>query len=467
MAYWQPLRGIQDPISIRQFGGVYKPDDPGFNLSDSLFTELVNFCPDAYPALTTRPGYTVIGSFTGPVLGLGAWKDNELHMVGGDGVWRRYNGSTWDTLASGLNTTADWSFTNFKGNLADINLIGTNGVDPMKRYDGSTVQDVANAPAGANYVDTQYNRLYCAVGFIVKYGALRKVDDWTTVNDAGEIAHETPDGELINGLKAGSGNVTLFKGSSTAELLGTGPSNYKLNMVAGDIGAASNKAVTLQDDYLPLVSRNGIYEYAGGLRPSKDYSQAVNNFIKAMNRTQLAKCVSGSDGRYLYFAIPYGDATQVNLILQYDTVHGAWYTWEDIAATQMIRIGDYMYVGDAQGRVLRLGGTTDAGAAIHAVAVTKPFTAASIARRSHWHKLWVVASIPTGSTINVYVCPHETGEDWSLAKTLTADTYMRNQKILIQTNRIARAEAVRIKIEATGPVTLHEITRQVRELPMG
>lgn len=467
MAYWQPLRGIQDPISIRQFGGVYKPDDPGFNLSDSLFTELVNFCPDAYPGLTTRPGYTVIGSFTGPVLGLGAWKDNELHMVGGDGVWRKWDGTTWTSLATGLSTSADWSFCNFKGNLTDINLIGANGVDSMKRYDGSTVQNVANAPAGANYVDTQYNRLYCAVGFIVKYGALRKVDDWTTVNDAGEIVHETPDGELINGLRAGSGNVTLFKPSSTAELYGTGPASYKIDMIAADIGIASNKAVTSQDAILPFVSRNGVYRYGGALRPSKDFSQAVSNFVRDINKAQLAKCVSGSDGRYMYFAIPYGSSSDVNLILQYDAMHGAWYTWQDIAATQMIKVGDYLYVGDVSGRVLRLGGDTDAGATINSLAITKPFTAGSIARRSQWFKLWVVATIPSGSTISVYVCPHETGEDWSLAKTITADIYMRNQKILIQTSRIARAEAVRIKIVGSGPVTIHEISYQTRQLPMG
>lgn len=466
-AYWKPISGIQEPIPIRRFQGVYKPDDEGFDLSDGLFTELINFSPDQYPAITTRAGYTVIGTFgNGAVVGLMAWKDQELHAVFSDGSWRKYDGTTWTILATGLNTAADWSYCNFQGNLPEINLIAANGVDAVKRYNGTSVQNLTNAPAGANYITTQSNRLYCAVGNIVNFCALNVPTDWSTVDDAGQVGYQTTNGETINGLNGGYQHVTAFKPSSISELYGTGPTNYTFPPAASDIGAASNKAVTIKDDVLSFASRDGLYRYSGGVRPLKDFSIPVNNYVLGANPAHLSKCVSESDGKYIYYAIPFESATQNNLIIQYDPVHQGFYTWDNIAVTQMLRIGANLYFGDATGRVLRVGGTTDNGSPITATAVSKPFTAASISRKSHWFKLWVVASISTGASLSIYVSPDAEGSNWILAKTLTTDTDIQYKEILIPTNSIANANAVRIKLVATGVVTVHEITRQVRELPM-
>lgn len=466
MAYCQPIRGIRDPIPIRQFDGVYFPEDEGFNLPDNVFTELINFSPDEYPAITTRPGYSVIGTFGTRVLGLGAWKDQELHAIFNDGTWRKWNGSSWTQLASGLNTSADWSFCNFRGNLTEINLIGANGTDPVKRYDGTAVQNLSGAPSGANYITTHSNRLYCAVQNNIRFSALHKADDWTKVDDAGEIPHNTPDGETINGLKAGHGKVTVFKPSSVAELFGKGPSTFTLETFASDVGATGHKAVAVHEDILPFVSRDGIYRYAGGLRPKKDFSVPVQQLMRNINPSHLSKCVAVSDGKYLYFGVPVGNATENNRIIQYDPQHGTWYTWTNIAVTQMIRIGSDLYFGDAFGRVLKIGGTTDHGTMITATAITKPFTTDSISRKQHWFKIWVVASVPAGSTLKIYVSGQASGESWRLVNTFSTQSDIQYKEILVPVNSIAAANAVRLKLEATGPVTIHEITRQLRELPM-
>lgn len=468
MVYWKPLSGMSPPIPIREFSGVYNPDDEGFNLSDNLFTELTNFCPDEHPAITTRPGYTVVGTFgTGPVTGLMSWKDTELHAVFSDGSWRRLNNDgSWTSLATGLNTSTDWSYANFKGNLSTINLIASNGVDPIKRYDGTTVQNLTNAPANANYVTTHSNRLYCVVGNVMNFCALNVPTDWTTVDDAGQIGLNTSIGETIVGLNAGNGHVTVFTPSTTHELYGKGPTSYSLDQIAADIGATGNKGIAVHDETLPFISRDGAYIYSGGLRPKKDYATPVNNYITGMNAAQTNKCVAESDGKYIYYAIPYGSATQNNLILQFDPVHRTWFTWDNIAVTQMVRVGAYFYLGDAIGRVLRVGGTTDNGASITATAVSKPFTGDNISRKQHWLKIWLVASIESGSTLSIYVSGKASGDDWTLAKTLTADSDIQYKEINIPTNAIYGANAVRVKIVATGVVTIHEISRQVRELPM-
>lgn len=465
MAYWTALRGMQDPIPIRQFNGVFKPDDEGFNLAESYFTELENFSPSAYPAITTRPGYSILGTFGTRVLGMGAWKGTELHVVFNDGTWRKYDG-TWTTLASGLSTTAEWSFCNFQGNLTEINLIGSNGVDAIKRYDGSTVQNLTNAPAGGNYIVQHSNRLYCAVGNSVKFSALRIPTDWTTVDDAGEIVHETNDGETVNGLKASSGHVTVSKPSSVYELYGKGPSSYTLEPAGTDIGVTNNKAMTLHDDRLPFIGRDAIYQYSGGIRPQKDFSTNVQAFIRDMNSAQLSKCSAGSDIENIYFSLPLGSATENDTIFQYHPVKRTWFPWKNISPTHFVRIGQDLYIGDTSGRVLKLTGTTDNGTAIAWKAVFKPFTAATANRLMHWFKLWVVADVPTGSTMNMYVSDKSTGEIWTLVKTLSVDTDLQFQKITIPTNTIANANVVRVKLEGTGPVTIYELTRQLREKPM-
>ncbi|WP_217597293.1 hypothetical protein [Cohnella sp. GbtcB17] len=466
MAYWGSLRGVLDPIPIRSFNGLYKPDDPGFNLDDSLMTELTNFCPDAFPALTTKPGYTVAGSAVGPVLGMGAWKEKELHVVFADGTWRRLNNDgTWTTLASGLSTSAEWSFCNFQGNLGGINLIGSNGVDTIKRYDGSTVQDLANAPAASNYIEQHDNRVYCASGNIIKYSALRKADDWATVNDAGEIVVESPDGELVTAVRAGPKHLIVFKPNSMYDLLGTGPRDYTLVPIAADIGAVNNDCTVNIGGLVYFLHTTGLYTYASA-RPNKDFCKPVMPYIRRINLAVLDKCALGTDGLNLFASLPLDTATTPNILLQYNLERGTWYAWGDYTAVDFQSLPGKLYVGGADGAVRLVGGTTNAGAAITSTLITKPFTAGSMARKQQWFKLWLVASVPSGSSVSVYLSGQESGEDWELAKTITAEADLQFKMILVPTGQIKNVNAVRIKLVCTGPVTIHEITRQLREMPM-
>src|SRR5690606_7925541 len=137
------------------------------------------------------------------VLGMGVWKDTELHAAFNDGTWRRFNGTSWDQLASGLNTTARCDFTNFKGNLSEISIMMSNGVDPVKYYDGTSVKDLQNAPEKSQFIEQHDNRVYLAKENTVFFSALSKSQDWTSVNDAGEITMESSSGEKITAIIAG------------------------------------------------------------------------------------------------------------------------------------------------------------------------------------------------------------------------------------------------------------------------
>jgi hypothetical protein len=466
MAYWQQLSGIQEPIPIRQFNGVYKPDDEGFNLADGLFTELINFCPDEFPALKTRPGYTVVGTFGTGVLGMGLWKDLELHVIFNNGTWQKLNANgTWTSLATGLSTTARASFVNFKGNLTDMSLIMANGVDVVKYYNGSTVQNLANAPPNTKYIEQHDNRVYLVNENLVRFSALNKPTDWTTNNDAGEILVQSSDGEIISAVKSGPKHLVVFKPNSMYDLLGTGPTSYTLIPIAADIGAINNNCTVNIGGLIYFLHTTGVYSYASA-RPKKDFCNPIMAYIKRINQSALSQCSIGSDGLNLFVSLPLDTSNVPNIILQYNLERGAWYTWSDYTAVNFAFMKGINYVGNANGSVRKVGGTTNNGTAIVQTAITKPFTAEVIARKSHWLKIWVVASISSGSTISVYISGSASGEDWRLSKTITAESNIQYKEILIPTSSVSSANAVRLKLVATGTVSIHEITRQTRSLPM-
>lgn len=469
MAMWQPIRGLQEPIPIRTFKGAYKNDDDGFALADGYAQDMRNISSQYFPALSLRPPFGALGASLGSrVTGLNVWQGQELSAVA-NGVWSRWNGSAWQGISggTGLSTSADCSFANFKGNLSGVNLIMANGVDPVKRYDGTTVQNLANAPAGLNFIEQHDNRLYGAVGNTIYYSALSKADDWSTAKDAGQIVLETNNGQQIVGLKSGSQHLTVYKRSSIHELFGTGPSNFRLIEVASDVGAYSNKAITVVSGVQYFIS-NRIYRYSGGSAPDWSFSKPIQKYLDGINQSAISKCVAGNNGKNVYFAIPYGTAADCNMVLEYDTTYGVWYVWDNMTVTQFARIANNWYFGDINGGVYQWGtGTGDNGTPTPWKWVSPPYSAPNLARRMNWYNMWFVVDLPAGSTLNVYISKLSSGDtDWQLVKSLTAQSTIQNSRLVVPLASFANSNFLRVKLEGTGPFRLFEFDRQMRIMPM-
>ncbi|WP_127532734.1 hypothetical protein [Paenibacillus kobensis] len=403
------------------------------------------------------------------MLGLASWKGQTLHAVFADGTWRRWDGTDWITMKSGLNTSADWSFVNFKGGFGETNLIGTNGVDPVQRFDGSIVQLLANAPAGANYINEHDNRLYCAVGNRIHYTGINLAEEWTLTgrpNDSspGTIGKETYRGEDIIGLRAGTGHLSVFFPSSSYELYGTDRNSFDLsNAIAEDFGALNNKAMTNLESVLYFVDETGIYEYSGGVRPRKKFSQPVQWYIDNMNKALKQQCCAGSDGRYLYVALPMGST--VDTVLVWDSQIDQWDVWNDLQPTHIVKMGETLYMADAQGRVLQMGGTTDNGVAISCEVISKTFTVESMSQRIRWPRLWVTVEKPVGSTLQVYLSKEPSGESWTLVSDLSASQAINN-RICVNPFQVAQSNTLRFKLTWTGQVTVREISMDERNFPV-
>lgn len=455
MPQYQQLPGITPPIPIRQFRGI-NTFDP-FSIDDSFFTEVSNIAPD-WPAVVTRPGYTLLGSaIGGKVLGLGVWKDTELHAVFSDGTWRKWAGSTWQQLASGLSATAEWTFTNFEGNWSGVNLVGANGVDGLRRYDGSTIQTISGAPAGINYVTTYQNRVWGAMGNEIRACKLDDATQWSSFPGTEEDSYgktmESNRGETVIMLSGGLSKLVIGMRNSMHELYGGIPSDFTTRLAAEDTGFVNNKSAFTQDAVLRFIHSNGLYEYvSGGVSPDWSFSDNVRKLTEAIGSGSVA----ASDGRRFYFKVDSG-------LLVYDLDTQTWTVWHGLEVVCFATMQGQLYAGDAQGRVLRLGGETDAGQLISWRVVTKPFTNSSTGQRSRWLKLWAMIELAAGSSLTISLSQTKDGDDWVPVHSMTG-TGLQIERVLIPVRQFTLSHMLRIKIEGTGWARIHEITRQGRVL---
>lgn len=471
MKPYPPMRPRQ-PIVQREWRGVNK-EDP-FSLADGYYTEAENFISSGFPAVTTRPGFSVLGQFGTRVLGAGVWKDQELHFVFNDGTWRRLNtDGTWTTLASGLSTSEEWSFTNFMGDLSDINLIGSNGVNGIRRYDGSSVQTLSNAPSNGNYITTYQNRLWCYVSSVNEIWAstLDKANEWDKFtgddNDSFRKPIESPSGEKVNGLFSELAKMTISFPNSTKKLLGGVASDFNDQSVSQTIGIVNNKSAVTIDGFMHFYSTKGFYQYGGGISPDKTFSNAVQYYADNAKASGRSLSVVGTDGKYIYFSLAM-DGDTPDTLLVYDQANHVWNVWKGFSALHIARMDDSLYIGDASGRAIKLGGTSDNGTPIVTKLVSKPFTAPSMAQKVRWLRFWVTLDLPTGSSIRVFLSKSEKGDsDWVQAgTTIQGSGTIARRPIYFPSGIIPPTEQIRFKIEGSGPFKIHEIAWDPTYMPI-
>lgn len=462
---WGDIAGVQSPKIIRQFEGISKLDP--FSIEDNKMVKNKNISSLGYPSAKVREGYNVLASVSGKTNGLAAWKNEHLVAVVG-GSFLRWNGSAWSSIASGLSAIRKSSFTNFKGNFTDISLVVANGVDPVKVYDGSTLSNLQNAPSGMNYVVSHDNRLYGAVKNELHYSALRKATDWTTVDESGHIVIENNGGEQISGMVSGTGKIVAFMPHSIHELYGTGPHNFQMQLISDEIGCVSHYTAITVGGTLYFLSHDGIYRYSGGAVPRKDFSLPVQEIVDRVNTKAWGEAVAGTDGERYYISLPIDGSNTPNITLEFDPRFQTWNIWDyGFTPSFYARIEDRIFVGAVESRVVEMGGTTNGGSHIPYSIETKPFTYGSLAANNRLFRLWVVADVPIGATLNIFISNSKDKEDWDLVKTLTASTSLVSEQILIPVDKSFHENYVRIKLEGQGPVTIHEITRQERTFRMG
>jgi hypothetical protein len=453
-------------FTIRQFRGVNRLDP--MSIDPTFAADISNMTTSDFPVIKTRPGFSVLGSaLSARVLGLYAWKNSELNAVS-NGQWYKYSGGSWSAVTGGgsLNTTANWSFTNFQGGFPDINLIGANGTDPVKRYDGSTVQDLTDAPSGLNFIETYIERLWGAVKNTLHFSEYRVGTNWTTAPDPdddsnpGFIEVESSDGQVISGIRNGPNRLIIFKPDSIYNLFGTYADAFTLKRIDDSIGAVSNQAITTINGEIYFVHRTGIFKYDGGTSVSKAFSEPVQNFVDRINSAAINKCCASTDGRMLYVGLPIDGATEPNVILEYNTEFQIWSVWRNFAPLNMTNIENTLYIGGVEGQVRKVGGlATDNGSAISGYWMSKVFGAPSYSQKVVFKRGWSIMDIESGGSVTVSAStdPEQTS-GFTIQQTYSATTTIESQRVGIIPGSLYRTNFATIKYDFTGVITMKEIS---------
>lgn len=465
---WQPITGLQGPVVMKAFEGMNQMNP--YAIKDSHATRTKNISTKNFPSLTVRDGFSVFKDFgTAEIDGIAVYEGKELHVISG-GIWQVYKAGAWSTLKSGLTAGKKWSFINFQGSFTTMHLIATNGVDAALKYNGTTVANLANAPALSDFVATHDNRVYIASKNTVYFSALRKAEDWSTVNESGSIVVETTDGKQITGVIAGSARLTIFKGNSIHELFGTRPDNFTMKIVTDNLGCPTGRSAQVIDGIIYFLGNDGVYRYSGGSLPVADFSIPIKEELKKINKANVHKSISWAIGRKYYLAVPVGASTVPNVVFEYDLDFNTWNIWEFASAVSspFVELDGFTYGGNAAGELMKFDSDKDNAAAIAWEWLTKPFTMGSLSAKTRLYRLWIVADVPTGSTMNVYITDEDSlNPTWTLVQAITADTNIQKKQIFIPFNQANHSESFRIKLSGTGKATVYEITRQERVFPMG
>lgn len=228
-------------------------------------------------------------------------------------------GKKWVSLKSGLRS-GFYSFLNYQQGMDDI-IIMTNGIDPMYKFDGENFTELGGVPPRCQSISLHYERIWATVDLSmpnrVYYSDDLDPENWRTgEHDAGFIELPTWDGGVCIGLSTIFDDVVVFKTYNIWKIVGTYPGEYQVLQVFSSTGAIAPKSIQDAGTVCLFLARDGIYVYDG--MQTQLISQPIKNIIKNMNLAYANKAVGiFYDNRYI-LAIPEGDSTENNCIIEYN-----------------------------------------------------------------------------------------------------------------------------------------------------
>jgi len=195
-----------------------------------------------------------------------------------------------------------------------------------------------------------------------------------------------------------------------------------------------------------------------GSKPNRIGTE-VKAFLDGIVLTHKAKICAGKNGKYIYWAIPYGAVTENNLLLEYDTDFKIW-SVHSIAIAQFVTIGEKCYGVSPTGVIYDMeSGTTDNGTAIDWY-----WTSGALNRNNLKTKtlgsIPVVLDLPVGSTLTLSVSKSVDDSDFTLVHTFTPSA--TEQRVDVYTDEIEGCEWYRLKFIGKGPAIIYYIGDDLR-----
>ena len=240
-----------------------------------------------------------------------------------------------------LNGTVDHqvSFAPYPGN--DW-LVFTNGVDIVKRYDGTDCIDVPNLPSAGNTI-CKAVAVYNAALFLLNTteGGVRHPQrarrsnqgdptDWTT-GTAGKDDLLDLSAEILNAAKLGDYLIVYRDGAiSRGQFIGASGINYFFEDMIPNEGPNSVLGVAVTEDYHVVSGKNNVYKYTGNysLPPIGDpIFHAVFSNKGNLNPQQKHKIALAyiPETEEIWFAYASVNSDSPDTIYRYNITYGIWY----------------------------------------------------------------------------------------------------------------------------------------------
>lgn len=458
MQPWISAPKRNKPVIVTLTDGLNQSVE-SIEIGDGQTTSSLNVDSFLYPTLQVRDGYALHSTHTGYINRLfrflGIW-----YCGNGKGLYR-FTGSSWVAVYEYGDTNNDrlWDAAMF---FDGSKCYFIDGSLQLRQWDGTTLTTLGSAPAGSSFLTTHANRFYLANrnDNLLSYSGLRLPDDWTSTNKftgSGKITVESSDGQLPTGLTAYSDHVILFKKNAMYELYGEDSTNFEMKGPV-DVGCVSDRTILSTKYGLFFLGIDGFYQYLGGSFPQK-ISENIKNYISNLNLSYAHHCCAGFDGRFVYLSLVTGASTTPNVTLKYDVQNKSWWPLSFVASAYFLD-DQSLYIGTVDGKILMVGGSLDNGLSINWFIETKPFSDGDETVFKTINRIFLVADIEPGSTINVYHGTETEGDNWTQVRTETNNTgRIRSISIPI----IVRTPEVwyRLKISGVGKAKIHRIIREV------
>lgn len=465
MAQWQPLPAALDKRSEWILSGGVNTGINSFDINDNQSIDEYGWDTDEfYPALSTSKAPITYGSSGNAVTRL-LFNYGNKQLIRAVGTKLQQYAGDWYDIATNL-TDTDWSATNF--DVSGAALILTNGTDPVKYWNGTSIADLAATAPKGKYCTADNLRVFIAnvatdnTQDIIHYCAFEDAKNWTAQLNAGQVQYYTPNGGPITAMISFSGQIWVFKKDSFALIFHTGDSRnaYRLVPSSDNVGCVNAKTLVQVADALYWLGDNDVFIGGGGA--ASRIGEPIRGFLNRTNKAYLDKCCAFTDGIRYYLNLVIDSATEPNIRLVYDT---RYKIWRVAAMGEYYRYGALLngvpYASNSGGQTYQINAIPTTGSWL---ITTKDFDR-SEAEKEYW-ELYNQVYFPVGSTLKIESSVDQGITWYTIGDTLTGSSTTQNDATIIPLDTLPLGYFVRFRFSGTGTFRLHGSQRYYRIQPL-
>ncbi|MDD4924286.1 MAG: hypothetical protein PHF74_05575 [Dehalococcoidales bacterium] len=312
-------------------GGI-KQNLPGILLNDVFAEESENMIyRDGMVQRMQGRGSLYTDTITDPILMLTQYRKRSgtkyLMAATKDNVYYR-GAATWTDITGATAFTGDaddiWSFCHFNDT-----FVFTNGVDPIKKWTGSSnVVVLGGSPNVSKYL-TEYYR-YLILGNLTDYpsniqwGRLGYLEDFTN----GDTGEQVIDGEdHIRGFAKLGDYLLIFKERSIFRAFPIGGDLvFNIGRINDKIGASAGHSIVVANGVVYFFGGDNRFYACVGTNEAPEISQAIPDLCDSINpdKRELIYGTYQEGLNRIVWLVPTGTSTTCNEMFIYDLDTQAW-----------------------------------------------------------------------------------------------------------------------------------------------